>query len=159
MRYLRATRPMALWVRWAAYLSLATMTHTADITAGLLRAGRAILHVFCFALLKKFSLPQIWCSVLEGHYDQDCACAEWILLWHIQQTHSGFHRHYTQTSAKFLILLKRLSSWMCFIISNDLYTAHHNSFKGICHQLKSVICNRTFDFLTQCICIRTESLF
>ena len=28
---------------------------------------------------------------------------------------------------------------MCFIISNDLYMAHHNSV-GICHKLKSFIC-------------------
>ena len=51
----------------------------------------------------QFSLPQIRFSIVEGHSAQDCACAEWTPLWHVRQTHSGFHRHCTQTSAKFLI--------------------------------------------------------
>ena len=89
---------------------------------------------------------------LEGDFAQDCACAEWILLWRVRQTHSGFHRYYTQMSAKFLI------SWMRFIISNDLYTAHHNSL-GICHQLKIRHLYGTFNFSTQCICMGTRSLF
>ena len=98
-------------------------------------------------LTHQFSLPQIWHPVIEGHSAQDCACVEWILLWHCRQTHSGFHRHYTQTSAKFLILLQRLKiSWMCFIILNDLYMAHHNSL-GICRQLKIRHLYGTFNFL------------
>ena len=75
-------------------------------------------------------LPQIRCSIVEGDFAKDCTCAEWIFLWHIRQTHPGVHRHYTQTSCKFLELLKTKKaevSWMCFII-----TAHHN----LCHQLK-----------------------
>ena len=47
---------------------------------------------------------------------------------------------------------------MCFIILNDLYTAHHNSF-GICHQLKIRHLYGTFNFSTQCICMGTGSLF
>ena len=44
------------------------------------------------------------------------ACAEWILLWYVRQTHSGFYKHYTQMSAKCLILQKKGHvSWMCFI--------------------------------------------
>ena len=39
---------------------------------------------------------------------------------------------------------------MCFIISKELYTAHHNSL-GICHQLKIPHLYRTFNFSTQCI--------
>ena len=86
------------------------------------------------------------------------ACAEWILLWHVQQTHSGFHRHYTQTSPKFLILLKRAQVlWMCFIILNDLYTVHHNLL-GIC-QLKVRHLYGTFNFSTQCICMGIGNLF
>ena len=56
-------------------------------------------------VLCQFSLPQIRYPVVEGHFCQDCACAEWILLWYVRQTRSGVHRHYTQTSQKFLILL------------------------------------------------------
>ena len=41
-------------------------------------------------------------------------------------------------------------SWMCFIISNDLYTAHHNLL-GICHQLKICHLYGTFKFLTQLV--------
>ena len=49
---------------------------------------------------------------------------------------------------------------MCFIISNDLYTAHHKSL-GICHQLNIRHLYRTLNFLTQCtcICMGTKSLF
>ena len=47
---------------------------------------------------------------------------------------------------------------MCFIISYDLYTALHNSL-GICHQLKIHLLYGTFNFLTQCICMGTDSLF
>ena len=61
----------------------------------------------------QLTLPQIQCSVVEGHFAQDCTCAEWIHLWHVQQTHSGFHRHYTQTSPKFMIILKRLKFHEC----------------------------------------------
>ena len=46
---------------------------------------------------------------------------------------------------------------MCFIISNDLYTAHHNLL-GICHQLKISHFYGTFNFLTQCICMRDRKL-
>ena len=64
-----------------------------------------------------------------------------IFLRHVRQTHSGFHRHYAQMSAKFLILLKKAQlSWMCFITLNDLYTAHHNSFGIHVISSKSVIC-------------------
>ena len=61
----------------------------------------------------QFSLPQIRCSVIEGDFAQDCACTEWILLWHVRHTHSGFHRHYTQTSAKLMTVLKRLKFHEC----------------------------------------------
>ena len=47
---------------------------------------------------------------------------------------------------------------MCFIISNDLYMAHHNLI-GICHQLKIHHLYGTFNFSTQCICMGTRSLF
>ena len=49
---------------------------------------------------------------------------------------------------------------MCFIILNDLYTAHHNSL-GICHQLKICHLYGTFNFSTQCTCscMGTGSLF
>ena len=40
---------------------------------------------------RKYGVPS-----KEGDFAQDCACAEWILLWHRRQTHSGFHRLYTQ---------------------------------------------------------------
>ena len=104
-------------------------------------------------------LPQILYSIIEGHFAKDCACVEWILLWYVRQTRSGFHRHYTQTSTEFLILLKRLKcSWICFIILIDLYTAHHNSL-GICHQLNIRHLYVTFYFLTRCICMGTGSLF
>ena len=41
---------------------------------------------------------------------------------------------------------------MCFIILNDLYTAHHNLL-SICHHLYG-----TLNFSTQCICMGTGSL-
>ena len=109
--------------------------------------------------LSRFSLPQIRFSIVEGHVAQDCACAEWILLCRIRQTHSGFHRH-TQTSTKFLILLKRLkfNKYMCFMILNELYIAHHNLL-GLCHQLKIRGLYGTFNFSTQCIYMGTGSLF
>ena len=95
----------------------------------------------------------------EGDFAQDCACAELILFWHVWQTHSGFHRHYTQTSPNFLILLKKGSSFMNVLqILNDLYTAHHNLL-CICHQLKIRHLYGTFNFSTQCICMGTGSLF
>ena len=47
---------------------------------------------------------------------------------------------------------------MCFIISNDLYTAHHY-WLGICHQLKICHLYEAFDFSTRCICMGTGSLF
>ena len=51
-------------------------------------------------------------------------------------------------------------SWMCFLILNDLYTAHHNSLGTcICHQLKIRHLYGTFNFSTQCICMATGSLF
>ena len=43
-------------------------------------------------------------------------------------------------------------------MSNDFYTAHHNS-SGICHQLKIRHLYGTFNFSTQCICMGTGSLF
>ena len=97
----------------------------------------------------------------EGDFAQDCACAEWILLWHVRQTHSGFHRHYTQTSPKIPDFTKKAQvSWMCFIILNDLYTAHHNLLGTCtCHQLKIRHLYGTFNFSTQCICMGTGSLF
>ena len=75
-----------------------------------------------------------------------------------RQTHSGFYRHYTQTSAKFQILLKMLNFHECFIISNGLYMAHDNLL-GICHQLKIRHLYGTFNFSTQCICMGIGSLF
>ena len=98
--------------------------------------------------------------VVEGHFAQDCACAEWILLWHVRQTHSGFHRRYTQTSAKFLIFTKKGSSFMN-VLHNfkwPYYTAHHN-WLGICHQLKIRHLYGTFNFSTQRICMGIGSLF
>ena len=76
-----------------------------------------------------------------------------------KKSHSGFHRHYTQMSAKFLILhtKKAQVSSMCFIILNDLYIAHHNSL-GMCHHLKIRHLYGTFNFSTQCICTGTGSL-
>ena len=78
----------------------------------------------------QFSLPQIRYSVVEGHFAQDCACAEWLFLWHVRQTHSGFHKQWTYTEVRKipdLTIKKAQVSWMCFIIVIDLYTAHHNS--------------------------------
>ena len=107
-------------------------------------------------------LPQIQYSVIEGHFAQDCACAEWILLWRVRQTYSGFYWHYVhRRPPKFLILLKKAQvSWMCFIISNDFkwfqmihnfkYTAHHNLL-GICHQLQIRHLYGTFNFLTHTV--------
>ena len=63
----------------------------------------------------------------ESDFAQDCACAEWILLWHVRQTHSGFHRHYNYTAVPKIpdfTLKKAQVSWMCFIILNDLYAPH-----------------------------------
>ena len=81
-----------------------------------------------------------------------------MLLWHVRQTHSGFHRYYTQTYA---------NSWFYYKGSNimnvlhnliDLYMAHRNSL-GICSQLKIRHLYGTFNFSTQCICLGTGSLF
>ena len=47
---------------------------------------------------------------------------------------------------------------MCFIILNDLHSAHHNLL-GICHQVKIRHLYGTFSFSTQCICMGTGSLF
>ena len=49
-------------------------------------------------------------------------------------------------------------SWMCFIIINDLYMAHHNSL-GICRQLKIRHLYGIVNFSTQCIYVGTGSLF
>ena len=112
--------------------------------------------------LLQFSLPQILCSVERGRclpktahaqneYSCDSDTSDKLIL-------ASMHRQFTQSSAKFLILLKKAQvSWMCFIISNDLYTAHHNLF-GICHQLKICHLYGTFNISTQCICMGTGSL-
>ena len=42
---------------------------------------------------------------------------------------------------------------------NDLYMAHRNSIRYICHQLKIRHLYGTFNFSTQCICMGTRSLF
>ena len=75
-----------------------------------------------------------------------------------EQTHSGFHRHYADIRKIPEFTKKDEVSWMCFIILNDLYMAHHNSL-GICHQLKIRHLYGTFNFSTQCICMGTGSLF
>ena len=49
---------------------------------------------------------------------------------------------------------------MCFIISNDIYMAHHNLLGiHVCHQLKIRHFYGTFNFSTHCICLGTGSLF
>ena len=69
------------------------------------------------------------------------------------------YRHYTDIP-KFMILYTKDAqvSLMCFIILNDLYTAHH-SLLGTCHQLTIRHLYGTFNFSTQCICMGTGSLF
>ena len=52
---------------------------------------------------------------------------EYSWMWHRRQTHSGFHRHYTHVPKIPDFTKKVKVSWMCFIILNNLYTAHHNS--------------------------------
>ena len=82
----------------------------------------------------KYDIP-----LLGAYSSQDCASAHWLLLWQIQQTHSGFHRHETQTSAKLLTFTKNAQcSGMCFIISNDLYMAHQNSFRYVSPAARSL---------------------
>ena len=96
----------------------------------------------------------------EGVFAQDCTWAEWILLWHVRQTHCDFHRHYTQNVPQIPDFTKKAQvSWISFIISNDLYTAHHNLLGIYCHQLKISHLYGTFNFLTQCICMGSGSLF
>ena len=74
----------------------------------------------------------------------------------VTRSTNSFWLPYTQTSAKFLILLKKAQvSWMCLIISIDLYTAHHNSLGMSSAQNPLFVCN----FSTQCICMGTGSLF
>ena len=52
---------------------------------------------------------------------------EYSWMWRRRQTHSGFHRHYTHVPKIPDFTKKVKVSWMCFIILNNLYTAHHNS--------------------------------
>ena len=94
-----------------------------------------------------FLLPQILYSVVEGDFAQVCTCAEWILLWHVRQTHSGFHRHYTQDVHKIPdFTIKEGSSFMN-VLHNFKWPLHSNVIRS-----KSVVCiHGTFNFSTQCI--------
>ena len=94
----------------------------------------------------------------RGPFAQDCACAEWILLWHVRKlilvSIDIIHR---RPQNSWFYFKKAQVSWMCFIILNDLYMAHHNSL-GICRQLKIHHLYGTCNFSTQCICMGTGSL-
>ena len=87
----------------------------------------------------KFLLPQIRCCVIEGNFWPRLHMRRMNTLVTRSTNHSGFRRHYTQRSTKFLILLKSLKFMNVLHNFKDLYTAHHNSL-GICYQLKSTIC-------------------
>ena len=112
--------------------------------------GGGVIFTTCSQRGKEFSLPQIQCSVVEG-----AICPRLRRTAHAQNEYScdSFDKLilasiYTQTSAKFLILLKKAQViWMCIIISNNIYTAHHNSL-GLCHQLKIRHLCGTLNFLT-----------
>ena len=106
------------------------------VRAPITKQGRSVMHhewsgSRCWVKMKEkkrtrkkikssleFSLPQTQCSVIEGNFSQDCACAGMrrrnTLVTHLSNyMHSGFHWHYTLMSAKFLILFKRLKFHEC----------------------------------------------